>query len=437
MDKSTSDYVKFFRQSSPYINAHHGSTFVIMLSGEAIEDGNFANIVHDIALLSSLGVRLVLVHGARPQVSRRLEERKLDSSFHNNHRITDRAALDCVRDAVGSLRVKIETQLSMGLINSPMHGSRISVVSGNFVTARPMGVVDGVDFLNTGEVRRIDHQTVNQQLDAGNMVLLSSMGYSSTGETFNLTVEEVATRTATSLRAEKLIMFSSSQGIMDEDDNILRTMRPSEARRQQENASEEAKRLLQAAVTACDGGVLRSHIVSHVIDGALLQELFTREGFGTLITRDIDAYEQLRSATIDDVGGVLELIQPLEEKGVLVRRSRKQLERDIRQYTIIVRDGMIIGCAAIHEFSSQPFAELACVAVHPDYRSGRRGDILLEHIEQESRRRGLTHLFVLTTRTAHWFIERGFTPANLKDLPEEKQELYNFQRKSKAFTKKL
>ena len=436
MDTSTSDYVKIFRQSSPYIHAHRGKTFVIMLSGETLADTHFANIVNDIALLSSLGVRLVLVHGARPQINQRVMERGLNCRFQGNHRITSKSVLECVKEAVGSLRVKIESQFSMGLINSPMHGSRIRVVSGNFVTARPLGVVEGIDFQHTGEVRRIDQKAIVQQLDQGNVVLLSCLGYSATGEVFNLPVENVATSTAARLSAEKLIMFSNQPGILDHDGRILRTMRPSMAREWLEDmADPEGIRLLSAAVEACNAGVNRSHIVSHAVDGSLLQELFTREGDGTLVTRDMDAYEHLRPATINDIGGIIELIRPLEEKGVLVRRSRKALEREIGSFTVAVRDGMIIGCASLLPFVTSTAAELACVVVHPDYRNGNRGDILLEQIEQQAVQQGITHLYVLTTRTAHWFIERGFTPAPLSELPEEKRALYNKDRKSKVFVK--
>ncbi len=403
-----------------------------------MDDDNYPNIIHDIALLSSLGVRLVLVHGARSQINRRIEELDLSQAFHNGYRITDKQSLAQIIDAVGSLRVKMESQLSMGLINSPMHGSRIRVVGGNFVTARPFGVIDGVDFQHTGEVRRIHHKSISQQLDLGCLVLLSSLGYSATGEVFNLSVEDVATQAAIALKAEKLILFSGSIGIQDQDGKLIRTMRPSQARtRLQTETHIEYKRLLEAAITSCDSSIVRTHIISHRVDGALLQELFTRDGFGTLITQDMDAYEQLRPAAIEDVGGILELIQPLEEKGVLVRRSRKQLERDIGTFTIIVRDGMIIGCAALCSYPENNSAELACLVIHPEYRRGQRGDVLLSAIEQQARQQKLSSLFVLTTRTAHWFIERGFSASPLKTLPLEKQESYNRPRNSKVFRKTL
>ncbi|CAM3431772.1 amino-acid N-acetyltransferase [Parendozoicomonas haliclonae] len=438
MDKFGENYIRFFRQSSPYIHAHRGRTFVIMLPGEGLASEHFSNIISDIALLSSLGVRLVLVHGARTQINERLKTREISTSFHQGYRITDKDSLTAVIDAVASQRVKLEGQLSMGLVNSPMHGARIRVISGNFVTARPFGVVDGIDFQNTGEVRRIDRKAINNLLDDGYLVLLSCMGYSPTGQVFNLLAEDVATQSAIALGAEKLIMFSSEVGLKNSDGELIRTMRPSEVLEhlRQPHSSEEM-RLMNASLTACNGGILRTHIVSHREDGALLAELFTRKGHGTLITQDVTAYEQMRSATIEDVGGILKLISPLEEKGVLVRRSRKQLERDIHLFTVIVRDGMIIGCASLYPYPDEQCAELACLVVHPDYRSGNRGDRLLDDIESQARRQKLDSLFVLTTRTAHWFVERGFSESKIRELPAEKQQAYNRPRNAKVFRKSL
>ena len=433
------DYTFIFRQSSPYIHAHRGKTFIIMLPGEALNSEQFVNIVGDIALLSSLGVRMVLVHGARSQINSHLANRNISTEFYRGYRITTSECLTSVTEAVASQRVKLESQLSMGLINSPMHGARMRVVSGNFVTARPFGVIDGVDFQHTGEIRRIDQQAITQLLDTGYIVLLSCLGYSTTGEIFNLLTEDVASHAAMALDAEKLIMFSSDTGLRDSDGKLLSTLRPSEIRGYLDDHQQtpEKLRLIKAAVAVCDNDTVRTHIISHNEDGTLLRELFTRQGCGTLITRDTHAYEQLRSANIHDVGGILILIAPLEERGVLVHRSRKQLEREINMFTVIVGDGMIIGCASLHPYTEEHEAELACLVVHPNYRNGNRGDLLLEHIEQKAQQLGMDKLFVLTTQTAHWFVERGFSPAKVADLPLEKQATYNRPRNSRVLVKQL
>ena len=431
---SIHDYVAWFRSSSPYINAHRGKTFVLMFGGEAIEHDNFAHIIHDIALLNTLGVKLVLVHGSRPQIERGLALRGAPSHFHRGRRITDQGALESVKDAAGSLRAHLEALLSMGLPDSPMHRSRIRVTGGNFVIAKPLGVLDGVDHQHTGEVRRIQGSDITRQLEFGHIVLISPIGYSPTGEIFNLTMEEVAIQVATCIEAEKLIAFDRETGLIDERGQLLRELRLSEAR-QLGSFGAKPRALLDALIKTSGAGVERCHLISYREDGALIKELFTRDGCGTLIYQD--NYESIRTATIDDVGGILALIQPLEEEGVLVRRSRELLETEIDRFTVIDRDGMIISCAALYPFGEEGSAELACVATHPDYRGSKRGERLLGHLEKQARGMQLGKLFVLTTRTAHWFLEQGYAPGCTDDLPKARQGLYNYQRNSRVFCKSL
>ena len=430
------DYVNWLRHASPYINAHRDCTFVVMLPGEGVAHPNFGNIVHDLVLLHSLGVRLVLVHGSRPQIEARLAARGLTPRYHRNLRVTDGPTLECVVEAVGGLRLGIEARLSMDMAASPMQGARLRVAGGNLVTARPIGVVDGVDYQHTGLVRRIDRKGIERLLDERRIVLLSSLGYSPTGEIFNLACEDVAMSAAIDLQADKLILFGAERGLLDAAGQLVRELRPQQAAAHLERlGSDYQGELLDAAAQACRGGVRRSHIVSYVEDGALLNELFTRDGGGTLVAQE--QFEQLREAGIDDVGGLLELIRPLEEQGILVRRSREVLEREIGQFSIVERDGLIIACAALYPVPESDWGELACLAVHPDYRQGGRGDQLLERIEQRARAQGLKTLFVLTTRTAHWFQERGFKPSSVERLPPARASLYNFQRQSKVFEKPL
>lgn len=430
------DHVNWLRHASPYINAHRDCTFVVMLPGEGVDHPNFGNIVHDLVLLHSLGVRLVLVHGSRPQIEARLSERGLTPRYQHNLRITDGPTLECVIDAVGHLRIAIEARLSMDMARSPMQGSRLRITSGNFVTARPIGVLEGVDYHHTGEVRRIDRKGINRQLDERSIVLLSPLGYSPTGEIFNLACEDVATRAAIDLDADKLLLFGAECGLLDESGKLVRELRPQQvpAHLQRLGSSYQAE-LLDAAAEACKGGVRRSHIVSYSEDGALLSELFTRTGNGTLVAQE--QFESLREATIEDVGGLIELITPLEDQGILVRRSREVLEREIEQFSIVEREGLIIACAALYQIADSDFGELACLAVNPAYRHGGRGDELLERIEDRARAQGLKTLFVLTTRTAHWFRERGFMPSSVDRLPAARASLYNFQRNSQVFEKAL
>ncbi|EMR6166189.1 amino-acid N-acetyltransferase [Escherichia coli] len=430
------ELVEGFRHSVPYINTHRGKTFVIMLGGEAIEHENFSSIVNDIGLLHSLGIRLVVVYGARPQIDANLAAHRHEPLYHKNIRVTDAKTLELVKQAAGTLQLDITARLSMSLNNTPLQGAHINVVSGNFIIAQPLGVDDGVDYCHSGRIRRIDEDAIHRQLDSGAIVLMGPVAVSVTGESFNLTSEEIATQLAIKLKAEKMIGFCSSQGVTNDDGDIVSELFPNEAQARVEAQEEKGDynsgtvRFLRGAVKACRSGVRRCHLISYQEDGALLQELFSRDGIGTQIV--MESAEQIRRATINDIGGILELIRPLEQQGILVRRSREQLEMEIDKFTIIQRDNTTIACAALYPFPEEKIGEMACVAVHPDYRSSSRGEVLLERITAQAKQSGLSKLFVLTTRSIHWFQERGFTPVDIDLLPESKKQLYNYQRKSKV-----
>ncbi|EFH7949946.1 amino-acid N-acetyltransferase [Escherichia coli] len=430
------ELVEGFRHSVPYINTHRRKTFVIMLGGEAIEHENFSSIVNDIGLLHSLGIRLVVVYGARPQIDANLAAHHHEPLYHKNIRVTDAKTLELVKQAAGTLQLDITARLSMSLNNTPLQGAHINVVSGNFIIAQPLGVDDGVDYCHSGRIRRIDEDAIHRQLDSGAIVLMGPVAVSVTGESFNLTSEEIATQLAIKLKAEKMIGFCSSQGVTNDDGDIVSELFPNEAQARVEAHEEKGDynsgtvRFLRGAVKACRSGVRRCHLISYQEDGALLQELFSRDGIGTQIV--MESAEQIRRATINDIGGILELIRPLEQQGILVRRSREQLEMEIDKFTIIQRDNTTIACAALYPFPEEKIGEMACVAVHPDYRSSSRGEVLLERIAAQAKQSGLSKLFVLTTRSIHWFQERGFTPVDIDLLPESKKQLYNYQRKSKV-----
>lgn len=432
------EFVHSFRNSAGYINAFRGRTFVIAFGGEMLADEQFAPLVHDIALLNSLGIKLVLVHGARPQIESRLKERKFSSEYANDLRITDDNALVCVKEACSSVRADIEALLSIGLTNSPVSCSRISVISGNFVTAQPYGVRDGVDYMHTGEVRKIEHNAINQALENNSIVLLSPIGYSSTGEIFNLSVEDVATAAAIELNADKLIYLVDAKGVTNKKKSLIRELTMDDAIDLLENNTKlEApiQRCLASAIKACKNEIERTHILNRNIEGALLLELFTRDGCGTLITSE--SFEDMRPATIEDLAALIELISPLEDEDILVKRSREKLEMELEHFTVVERDGMIIACAALYPYLQDNVAELACLAVHPDYQVNNRGDQLHKYIERQAKQLGIKQLFVLTTRTAHWFRERNYVASDIKKLPIKRKSLYNYKRQSKMFAKTI
>lgn len=435
--KPKSVFVDWFRQSSPYIHAHRDKVFVLSFGGEAFTDNGLASLAHDIALLNGLGIRLVLVPGARPQIERQLADRGAAMQVVGGLRVTDDTALACVKEANGAVRVEIEALLSMGLANSPMAGVRIRVGSGNFVTAKPLGVIDGVDYQHTGEVRRVDAEGLQHLLDGGSIALIPALGYSPTGEVFNLSAADVAGAVAAALGADKLIFLTEDKAT-DGRRQVISSMVPREVDAllsRRKSLSEELSRVLHNAAAACRAGVNRAHILDRHDDGILITELFTRDGAGTLITAE--PYEVTRIACIDDVGGILELIRPMESAGALVKRSRELLEQEIARFTVVERDGAVIACAALYPFPKEGLAEVACVAVHPDYRTAGRGDALLQYVETQAREAGLAGLFVLSTRTSHWFRERGFANVPVERLPQRRRDLYNWQRGSKVFMKPL
>lgn len=428
MVKLTLDqHVNWFRNASPYINAHRGRTFVIHLDGDALRSSSLRVLISDIALLNSLGVRLVITYGARSQVRDALDKQGLAWQEHQGRLIVNKDRLPAILACIGSLRAELEARLSMGL----------KVISGNLIIARPLGIRDGVDMHFCGEVRKVQVASIQALLNQGMLVLLPPLGYSPTGEAFDLDAEEVATAVATHLKAEKLILLGDAEGLKTTQGQLIRDLTPQDAENWLEKLPDQPllKRHLEAACRASRNGVARTHLLSYKRNGALLHELFTRDGDGTLITQQ--GYETLRQAKIEDVGGLLALLRPLEESGVLVRRSRELLEAEIERFTVIDLDGSIIGCAALYPYPEAHQAELACVVVHPDYRSSQRGDKLLESIEKQALATNIEQLFVLTTQTAHWFIERDFVPAKLEQLPAKRQALYNWQRNSQVFCKAL
>ena len=437
------EFVRWFRSATPYIHAFGGRTFVIAFGGEVVNDKQFIALSHDLNLLASLEVRLVLVHGTRPQIEQRLKRLKHTPKFVGGLRVTDDIAMEAVKEANGVIRVEIEALLSMGLINSPMAGSDIRIASGNFVTAKPMGVREGVDLQHTGEVRKVDAIGIQKRLDDGELVMLSPLGYSPTGEAFNLSLEDVAVSAAIALDADKLIFLMDSAGVTNVRGELLREMTAEKASNLLKHVStnsastitEDERYYLPAAIRACEHGVARTHLISRHVDGAIIQELFTHDGIGTMVTEL--SLETMRQADIDDVGSILKLIEPLENEGYLVRRGRERIEMEINHFHVMEHDGRIIGCAALYPFIAEKQAEFACLAIDTSYRGGGRGDRLFHYCEEHAKELGFNSLFCLTTRTEHWFLERGFVESNVASLPVEKQAMYNYQRQSKVFKKDL
>lgn len=439
MEDKTS-FVECFRNAAPYIHAHTRKTFVLQIGGDVVASDGFSHLIHDLALLNSLAIKLVIVFGARPQIDKLLKERNVTPEYCGALRVTDEASISSVTQAIGEVKIKIEALLSMGLPNSPMADSAIKVSSGNYVTGRPYGILNGIDLNLTGRVRSIEKDTINTRLDAGEIVLITPLGYSTTGEVFNLSSIEVATQVAIELEADKLIMFTNSTILKDDNGETIRQITCNEVKSilgadYTKNIDETPATALAQGIKACESGVKRIHYVDQNIDGGLLQELFTLDGVGTLLSST--PYDTIRQASVNDIAGIYELIEPLEQQDILVERSLEKIEADIEDYIVLVRDGTVIACAALHNFVKEKVMELACVAVHPDYQNQSMGEMLYEFIERVALESGTEMLFVLTTQTEHWFLERGFIESDIDTLPVEKQDAYNYQRNSKALIKQL
>ena len=440
-------FVPWFRSVAPYIHMHRGKTFVVAISGEAIAAGKLPSLVQDLAMIQSMGVKVVLVHGFRPQVNEQLAAKGHVPHYSHGMRITDSVALDCAQEAAGQLRYEIEAAFSQGLPNTPMAGATVRVISGNFITAKPVGIVDGVDFQHSGMVRKVDVSGISQILNLDAMVLISPFGFSPTGEAFNLTMEEVATSVAIALHADKLIFVTEVPGIRvrphepESEDNPIDTEMPldvAEALLAKEPSATQPTDIgfyLQYCVKACKAGVERSHILPFAVDGVLLLEIYVHDGIGTMVVDE--RLESLREATSDDLGGVLQLIEPFEQDGTLVRRERTEMERDIGNYSVIEHDGVIFGCAALYAYPEKRTGEMAALTVSPSSQGQGDGEKILRRIEQRARAQGLDSIFVLTTRTMHWFLKRGFVQSPIEWLPEARQRKYNVDRKSVVLVKKL
>ena len=438
MNDKPLQFIQWFRSTSPYIRVHKGKTFVIHIDDDVVNADSFTNLVHDIALLNSLEIRLVIVYSTRHSIETRLKNDDASFLYPGGIRVTDADTLETVKDTVGKLRIEIESALSMGLGNTPMSNAEVVVTSGNYVRAKPMGVVDGVDYLYSGTVRSVEVNAINSKLDANEIVLVPPLGYSVTGDTFNLEAKTLALMLSIELNADKLIYLTDIPGVMGKNGKLVQQMTALEAEAGLNDNGDPEDRVdgyLKRAVEACTNGVARVHIIDRSIDGALVQELFSRDGVGTMISGT--SYDELRQATVPDIPGILELISPLEKQGVLVERSREKLELEIGNFTVMLRDDVIIGCASLYIFAEDNLAEAACLVIHPDYNNSGRGEQLYAILEENAKRAGVKTIFVLTTQATHWFQELGFKQAKLDDLPVEKKNCYNYRRNSKILTKAI
>ncbi|KAL0055755.1 hypothetical protein WJX82_004086 [Trebouxia sp. C0006] len=454
-------FVYFFRQASPYIEGHRDKTFVIVIPGEVvIEDELLATVVEDIALLHSLGVRIVLIIGARQQIDELLEKQGEAPQYAAGYRITDSVAMQTAVQAAGASRMAVEAQLSKGpslqmirrhaRSSEQMHyGPALQTVTGNYVAGKRKGVIGGVDFGSTGTVRFVQADAIRKQLNGGHIVLLGNLAYSAAGEPFDLPhwlpisdAEQLLQNLLESKGKDAHAPIQQSGQLLRQTERALTNTGSGSIDFEKWYVSGLPLPLI-AACAACQKGVKRAHLVDARMDGALLLELYSRDGVGTMLSADF--YEGIRGAVPQDLASIQGLLLPLEERGVLAPRSDDQLLTDLRYFRVAERDAKVLGCAMVKPLGpgcdNELVSELAAFCVHPDYRGSGRGDSLLAYLEQEAKSQRVDRLVLLTTRTADWFEQRGFQhagPAHASPfLPETRRQQVNQARNSQLYVKSL
>lgn len=427
MTATANDFLTHFREAAPYIQNLSGKTLVVGISSSLLEGSTLAAIAADLRLLAGFGIRLVVVHGSRQQINRLAQAAGHTSAYHRNRRITDDDAMRYTKQACGMLHADLEAALSFkngDSIHTAQRNRPQRIAGGNFVTARPFGVLDGIDMQHTGRVRKIDTAAVKHALDNRAIVLISPIGHSLSGRSFNLSMTDIAEAAAIALEAEKLIFITPLRGITDTEGRLISnlTVPQAQALLAQNAVPAEQQRWLHAAVNALKSRVRRCQILSGSLPGSLIGELFTRHGTGTSIAGG--DFVTIRPARSRDIAGIVRLIRPLEAQGILLPRSRTYLENHIGQFSILEDDGRLCGCVALKIYPEEAAAELSCLAVAPDTRDSGHGERLLEHIIAAAAAQGINRLFALSTQTGEWFLERGFCHAPADTLPHERLAEY-------------
>ena len=436
-----SSFIQNFRLSAKYINLFNQNIFVIALSGYVFNEDQFEKIAQDINILHSLKIKVILVYGARPQVESILVKNKIPVRLVKNMRVTSSAALKHVIEVNGAIRNKIEATLST--IKSVSEGMRLS--SGNFLTAMPVGIIDGIDMESTGKIRGVDVEAIKNKLNHHEIVIVSPIGYSPLGKIFNLSYEQTAAYVAAAVNADKLIYYVDANGILNERGELIPELTSEKAHKlishieekpspeSAQNLSYDDFNILKSSVFAIKNKIKKVHLINRHIDGSLIEELFTEKGSGTILTEF--ALENFRKSTEGDLKDIYRILFPLEKRKILIERDLTQIKGMINQFYVLEHDKKFVGCVSLNSFKES--LELASFSIEPKYQRLGFGKKLLKFCELEAKKLKYDEIFILTTQSEHWFAENGFKEKSKELMPTFKKKNYQSERNSKYLTKKL
>lgn len=443
--ESSNNFIEKFRQASKYINLFNNKIFVIALGGEVFEDEQFESIAYDINLLRSIGIKIIIIHGIRPQIDDLLISNKIKTSLNKNIRITDANSINHVIDINGRIRTKIESILSSSIINSPLFESDIKLSSGNFITARPLGILNGIDMKFTGQVRKVNSESIQAKLNNGEIVIISPLGYSPIGDIFNLSYEQLASAVASSMKAHKLIFYINSNGIInlrgelltelttEKATNLIHQIERDSNPNKALNISYQDFNIIKSSLDAIKNKVEKIHLINRHTNGSIIEELFTDKGSGTILTEY--PLEKIREAKPNDVNKIFQLIEPLSQNGILVKRASNEIKKDLSSFYVMEHSMDLVGCVALFKYEEK--VEIACFAIDSNFHNQGFGSKLIKFCEKKAKTHDVNEIFILTTQSEHWFIEKGFKVDDKELMPKKRKIIYQLERNSKFLTKKI
>jgi amino-acid N-acetyltransferase len=414
-----------------YIPQFREKTFIIEVDGAIVTDENFGNILLDVAVLRSLNIRVVLVHGAAAQIKALGEERNTKPSNIDGTGVTDAETLKLALTAAN----RLTHEILEGLATNDLRAA-----CPNAIIAHPMGIIQGVDQQFTGKVERVDTELLQTLLNQGIIPVVPPLGFDGDGKTYRVNSDGVAVAVADALKATKLIFITPQDGLLY-NGQIIRQMLVAELTKLlQQNAGgflPEVISKAQHAVTACTAGVQRVHIINGRVDEGLLAEVFSNEGIGTLIYAN--EYQQIRPAKKKDVRAIQQLTKKAVESDELVKRTRLVIEKNLTDYYLFEIDKNPVACVALHVYPEQSKGELACLYVNPSHENQGIGKKLIQFVENKAREINLSELITLSTQAFTYFQSKGgFTEGTPDDLPSARREKYDQSgRNSKVLLKKL